>query len=251
MSALLAGQIALVTGASRGIGAATAKLLAQHGAAVAVNYMNSKDKADAVVSEITAGGGKALALQADVRDGDQVARMVGETVDKLGPVDILVLNAGMPVPFKPFVDLTAEEFETKVFGEMKCFFYCLQEVIPSMIKRGNGNIIGVSSGLSRQAGLGFSSHTTAKSGIDGLMKSLALELGPSGIRVNTIAPGLTVTDATAWQPQERFEAVAKVTPMRRVGQPEDVAGAILALVSDQCKFVTGAYIPVSGGSLMV
>jgi 3-oxoacyl-[acyl-carrier protein] reductase len=248
MEPMLKGQVALITGSSRGIGAATAKLLADRGAAVLVNYKSNRKAADSVVDAIKPGAGSALAVQADVRDSEQVARMVGIAVDTFGPIDILVLNAGMPVPFKPFINLSYEEFETKVFGEMRCFFFCLQEVIPSMIQRGKGCIIGISSGLSRQAGLGFSAHTTAKSGIDGLMKSLALELGPSGIRVNTIAPGLTVTDATAWQPRERFDAVAKITPLRRVAQPEDIAGAVLALVSDESCFVTGAYIPVSGGS---
>lgn len=247
----LDGQVALITAASRGIGAATAKLLAKHGAAVAVNYMARKDAADRVAQEISENGGRALAVQADVRNEDQVAAMVARVVNEFGPVDILILNAGMPVPFKPFIELTSDEFYNKVFGEMQAFFYPLKQVVPSMMKRGHGNIIGISSGLSRHPGLGFSAHTTAKSGIDGLMKSLALELGPSGIRVNTIAPGLTVTDATAWQPKERFEAVAQITPLRRVGQPEDIAGAVLALVSDDCRFVTGAYISVSGGSLMI
>jgi 3-oxoacyl-[acyl-carrier protein] reductase len=250
-SMALDGQVALVTGASRGIGAAIARLLANHGAAVAVNYRARKDAADKVVQQISENGGKALAIQADVRNEDQVASMVARLADQLGPVDILVLNAGMPVPFKPFMDLTSDEFYNKVFGEMQAFFYPLKAIVPSMMKRGHGNIIGISSGLSRHAGLGFSAHTTAKSGIDGLMKSLALELGPSGIRVNTVAPGLTVTDATAWQPKERFEAVAHVTPLRRVGQPEDIAGAVLALVSEECRFVTGNYISVSGGSLMI
>lgn len=251
MNDRLKGQVALITGASRGIGAATAKLLARHGASVVVNYMNSKEAANAVVAEINEGGGKALALQADVRNGDQVEAMVTKAVEQLGPIDILILNAGMPVPWKPFIELTDEEFETKVFGEIRCFYSALKEVVPDMMKRGRGCIVGISSGLSRHPGLGFSSHTTAKSGIDGLMKSLALELGPSGIRVNTVAPGLTVTDATAWQPRERFEAVAKITPLRRVGQPEDIAGVVLALVSEESRFVTGAYIPVSGGSLMI
>jgi 3-oxoacyl-[acyl-carrier protein] reductase len=247
----LKGRIAMITGASRGIGAATAKLLAKHVAAVAVNYFRSKESADKVVAEIAAAGGTALALQADVRNREEVAEMVKKVHDELGPIDILVLNAGMPVPWKPFVELTTEEFETKVFGEMRCFFHTAREVIPTMIERKKGCIVGISSGLSRKAGYGFSAHTTVKSGIDGMMKSLALELGPMGIRVNTVAPGLTMTDATSWLPRERVDASAEATPMKRVGQPEDIAGAVLAVVSDESGFVTGNYISVSGGNLMI
>ncbi len=247
----LEGKVALVTGASRGIGAATARLLAAHGVAVGVNYFKSKQAAEEVVKSITDKGGRALALEADVRQPDQVEAMVKTAVDKLGPIDILILNAGMQVPMKPFVDLSYEEFEGKVMGELRCFFFPLKAVLPSMVTRKSGCVIGVSSGLSRHPGYNFSAHTTVKSGIDGLMKSLAFELGPLGIRVNTIAPGLTLTDATSWMPKERMEASAKATPMRRIGQPEDIAGAILMMVSDEAGFVTGAYLPVSGGSLMI
>jgi len=247
----LKGQTALVTGASRGIGAAIAKILAKHGAKVAINYANSKDAANKVVEEIKAGGGRAVALQADVRDNDSVKTMVEKTVKELGPIDILILNAGAEVPMKPFMDLTYDEFENKVMGELRGFFFPAQAVIPAMMERKKGCIVGISSGLSRYPGVGFSAHTTAKSGVDGLMKSLALELGPHGIRVNTIAPGLTVTDATSFQPKERFDAVANATPLRRVGQPEDIAGAVLLLTSDDAAFITGAYIPVSGGIQMV
>ena len=247
----LQGKVALVTGASRGIGAATAKLLAKHGAAVGVNYVSSKDAADDVVKSIADDGGKAIAVQADGGSREQVDAMVAAVSAEFGPVNILILNAGMKVPFKSFAELSYDEFEGKVMGELQCFFYPLKAVLPDMMERKSGCIVGISSGLSRHAGYGFSAHTTVKSGIDGLMKSLAFELGPLGIRVNTVAPGLTVTDATSWMPTEQFDAVAQQTPMRRVGLPEDVAGAILAMVSDETGFVTGAYIPVSGGALMI
>jgi 3-oxoacyl-[acyl-carrier protein] reductase len=247
----LEGQIALVTGASRGIGAATAKLLAQNGAAVAVNYYKSEAAANDIVKAITSAGGKAVAVYADVRKADEVKPMVKRAVDELGPIDILVLNAGAQVPMKPFMELTNEEFEAKVMGELNGFFHTLKAVVPSMIQRKKGCIIGISSGLSRRPGHAFSAHTTAKSAVDGLMKSLALELGPFGIRANTIAPGLTVTDATSHLPKERFEMAARYNPMRRVAEPEDIAGAVLALVSENARFVTGAYIPVSGGDLML
>jgi 3-oxoacyl-[acyl-carrier protein] reductase len=246
----LNGKVALVTGASRGIGAASAKALAAHGAAVAVNYVHNREAAEAVVAAITESGGKALTVQADVRDAQEVARMAAATAEALGPVDILVLNAGPAVPFKSVTELTQAEFETKVLDEMRCFFLPAKAVMPSMIERKRGCIIGISSGLSRNPSFGFTAHTTSKSAVDGLMKSLALELGPFGIRVNTVAPGLTRTDATAHMPEDQVKAYAGMTPLRRVGEAEDVAGMVAALAGDDCGFVSGAYIPVSGGIQM-
>jgi len=120
-----------------------------------------------------------------------------------------------------------------------------------MIEQKKGCIIVISTGLSRHPAPGFSSHTTAKSALDGLVKSLALELGPHGIRVNAVAPGLTITDATAFLPQESKDASAQMTPLRRNGMPEDIAGAILLLAADEAKFITGTYLPVSGGIQMI
>lgn len=246
----LAGKTALVTGASRGIGAATAVKLAAEGAAVAVNYYQNKEAADEIVKTITDAGGTAIAVQADARNAAEVERMTAEAVDKIGPIDILVLNAGMPVPYKQFAELSYEEFQTKVMGELDCFFFPAKAVLPSMMERKAGCIIGVSSGLSRYPGPNFSAHTTAKSAVDGLMKSMALELGRFNIRVNTIAPGLTRTDATANQPPEMFDHVGKMTPLGRVGEPEDVAGMITLMASEEALFVSGTYIPVSGGIQM-
>jgi 3-oxoacyl-[acyl-carrier protein] reductase len=218
---------------------------------VAVNYHQNQKAADEVVRAISDAGGKAIAVQADCRDKEQVNTMAQKTVDEFGPVDILILNAGMPVPFKPFAELSYNEFEGKVMGELQCFFYPLKAILPGMMERKAGCIVGISSGLSRNAGYGFSAHTTVKSGVDGLMKSLALELGPMGIRVNTVAPGLTETDATSWLPPERFKAAAENTPLKRVGQPEDIAGAVLLVISDEAGWLTGNYLSASGGTLMV
>ena len=248
---LLDGKIALITGASRGIGAATAKLFGQHGATVVVNYANNAQAANQVVSHIIDTGGKALAIQADVTDQEQVKAMVAKTISKFEVVDIMVLNASISFPVLPFIKFQWEDFERKITDEMKATFFCCQEVVPGMLKRKSGSIVAVSSGLSRHPGIGFCAHSSAKSALDAFVKSLALELGPEGLRVNLIAPGLTLTDATSFLPKEAKKASANHTPMGRNALPDDIAGAILMMSSDFTKFVTGTYLPVSGGTQMI
>lgn len=248
---LLRNRVVLITGASRGIGAATAKLMGQHGAAVGVNYYGSAAAAQEVVESITSDGGRAVAVKADVRDPQQVDAMVRQVSDTLGAIDTLVINANANFPMAPFVDYRWEDFEAKLLGELKGAFFPCKAVVPSMMKHKQGTIIAVSSGLSRHPGEGFIAHSTAKSGLDAFIKSLALELGPHGIRANVVSPGLTLTDATAQLPQEHKNASAQMVPLKRNGLPEDVAGAILLLASDEAKFITGAYLPVSGGVQML
>ena len=243
-------RIALVTGASRGIGAATAKLLAANGAAVAVNFLNSEAAAREVVDAILNAGGKAIAVRADARDAVQVKGMVEHVTRKLGPIDTLVVNASISFPVKPFVEYRWDEFAAKLEGEPQAAFHACQAVVPSMVARRSGTIVAISSTLSRRSGPGFSAHSSAKSGLDGLMRSLALELGPAGVRVNVVAPGLTDTDATAHQPAEMKQAMARMTPMQRNGRPEDIAGAVLMVATGYAGFVTGIYVPVCGGSVM-
>ena len=248
---LLQNQVALVTGASRGIGAAIAKLFAQHGAAVGINYNSNKSAAQQVVDAIANDGGKAVAVQADVRDMQQVKSMVKEVTETFGAIDTLVLNANASFKIAPFMEQSWEEFEAKLVGELKSAFYPCKAVVPLMLKQQRGCIIAISSITSRHADEGFSAHTTAKSGLDGFVKSLAVELGPHGIRVNAIAPGVTLTDALSSQPQEWKDSVAQQTPLRRNGQPEDIAGAVLLLASEPARFITGTYLMVNGGSLML
>jgi 3-oxoacyl-[acyl-carrier protein] reductase len=247
----LKGRVVVVTGASRGIGAATARLLGHHGAAVGVNYFQSEEKARKVVADIRAGGGKAEVLKADVRDEAQVDAMAREAEKTLGTVDTLVVNASISFPIVPFLEYRWVDFEAKLTGELRAAFFCCKAFVPPMVERNAGCVIGISSGLSRHPGNGFCAHSTAKSALDSFMKSLAFELGPRGIRVNVVAPGLTDTDATAFQSKEEKEAVARMTPLRRIGLPEDIAGAVLLIASDEAQFVSGAYLPVSGGIQMI
>ena len=248
---MMKNRVVLVTGASRGIGAETARLLAQHGAAVAVNYLRSEAPARALVDELRRADRRAVAVKADVRDPAQVKAMVAEATDALGPVDTLVVNAAIDFPIRPFVEYEWADFQAKLDGELGAAFHCCKAVVPGMIARRAGCIVAISSGLSRRPGPGFVAHSTAKSGLDAFARALALELGPSGIRVNVVAPGLTETDATAHQPAAMKELMARMTPLGRNGLPEDVAGAVLMVASDAARFLTGVYVPVSGGGLML
>jgi 3-oxoacyl-[acyl-carrier protein] reductase len=247
---LLRDKVAIVTGSSRGIGAASAKLLAANGAMVTINYARNKEQGEIVLNEIQGAGGKAILVKADVTVHGDVASMVEKTEAELGPVDILVNNANISFPISPFVEYQWEDFERKLVSEMKASFFCCQAVAAGMISRRSGCIVNVSSGLSRVPGQGFIAHTSAKSALDAFSKALALELGPHGIRVNVVAPGLTITDATAHQPEEMRQAVGARTPLRRVAQPEDIAGAVLFYCAEWSGFVTGTYLPVCGGIQM-
>jgi len=215
-----------------------------------VNYHSSEQAAQEVVAAIDAAGGRAMAVRADVRDRGEGDSMVAAVTAELGQIDTLVINASIQFPVVPFLEYPWDAFQDKLLGELAAAFHCTRAVVPGMVERGTGCIIAVSSGLSRHPGPGFCAHSTAKSGLDAFAKSLALELGPHGIRVNVVAPGLTITDATAFLPEEQKQMMARMTPLGRNAQPEDVAGVILAMAADETGFVSGSYVPVSGGGLM-
>jgi 3-oxoacyl-[acyl-carrier protein] reductase len=244
-------KVVLITGASRGIGAASAKALAHHGATVVINYINSKDKAEGLLDELKKAGNKGMVFQADVRDQGAVNDMVESTLKEFGKIDVLVNNANINFPILPFIELTWEQIEAKILGEMKALYNCSQAVLKDMMNRKTGKLIFVSSSLSRFPGFGFSAHAAAKSAMDSIAKVMAMELGPSGITVNVVGPGLTITDATAGQPKEVHEQVAAITPLGRLGMPDDIAGVVLFLASSLSDYLNGEYIPVTGGSFMI
>jgi 3-oxoacyl-[acyl-carrier protein] reductase len=245
------GKVVLVTGASRGIGAGIAKALGQHGATVIVNYLGNRDKAEEVLSRVKANGGDGMICQADVRDGGAVDEMVERGVKAYGKIDGLVNNANINFPIKPFVALSWEEVNAKITGEIQALYNCSQAVLRDMLPRKSGKLVMVSSSLSRHPAYGFGAHAAAKSAVDSMAKVMATELGPEGITVNVIGPGLVKTDATAGQPSEMFEQAAAFTPLRRVGLPDDVAGIAVFLVSSLSDYLTGQYIPATGGSFML
>jgi len=251
MEIALKDKVALITGASRGIGAASAKALAHHGATVVINYIKSKDKAEELLDEIKKSGGNGIVFQADVREQSAVEAMVDFALKEFGKIDILVNNANINFPIKPFIELSWDEIEAKIMGEMKALYNCSQAVLKDMLHKKSGKLIFVSSSLSRFPGYGFSAHAAAKSAMDSIAKVMAMELGPLGITINVVGPGLTLTDATAGQPKEVHEQVAAITPLRRLGMPDDIAGVILFLASSLSDYLNGEYIPVTGGSFMI
>lgn len=253
---LLRDRVALVTGASRGIGAAIARELAAHGAAVGVNYYQSGDAAAELVREIEAAGGRAVALQADVRDGAAINGITDVLAERFGGLDILVNNALHnyrfdPVANKPFPRMEWPEFQEQIDGTVKAAYHTCQAAIPHFRARGGGRIVNILTNLITLPVVQYHSYTTAKSAMLGFSRNLAAELGPEGITVNMIAGGLIMTTAaSAPTTPEVQEIVRGSTPLRRLGEPADIARAVTALASDLFGFATGQYIAVDGGLTM-
>jgi amino acid adenylation domain-containing protein len=248
---LLEGKVVLITGGSRGIGSSAARLLASHGAKVAINYLKSEARAARVKELIESDGGIVELFQADVTDPAQIAPMVEGVRAKFGKIDVLVSNAAIGFKMRSFVDHEWGDFQRKVNDELGAMFHLCKVVVPDMIERGGGSIIAVSSSMSRTWGNGFVAHSTGKAALDSFVRSLACELGPEGIRVNTVAPGLILTDATANLSPYLKDAASARCPLRRNGLPRDVAGAVLFLASDLAQFITGSYLAVDGGFTML
>ena len=244
--ASLDGQVALVTGASRGIGRATARSLAGAGAGVAINYHGSGDKAAELARVLGKNGARAIPVQADVADPDQVGAMIGQVEAELGPVSILINNAGVTRDGL-LARMSAEDFDAVIAASLRGAFLCSKAVSRQMMKARAGVIINVSSVIGRRGNAGQANYASAKAGLIGLTKSMARELGPRGVRVNAVAPGYVETDMTAALPEEMKEQIRKNTPLGRLAAPDEVAGVITFLASPAAGYITGAVIPVDGG----
>lgn len=246
------GKVALVTGASSGIGAATARTLAAGGAAISVNYHRGEAAAKELIESVRADGGRALAVRADVTDGDQVRAMVDQTQAELGPVDVLVLNAtglyAEDVKFTPFTGTSMEVVERTVQRQLYALLNPIDVVLPGMIERGRGAIVAVGAALSRGTSPGFLPLSMAKAGVETAVKVLAQEVGQYGVRVNGVAPGLILTRVADGFPEPVLRANAERAAVRRNGVPEDVAEVIAFLASDASDYLTGAYLLVDGGT---
>lgn len=249
---MVSDHVALVTGGSRGIGAATARLLAEAGYRVCVNYRSDKGAAESIVRKLGAAGATVIAVQADVASEDDVVRLFREVDDRLGSVTALVNNAGIVQPQMRVQDMTADRVNQILRTNVTSQFLCCREAVKRMSKSRGGNggsIVNVSSVASRTGGAGeYVDYAASKGAIDTLTRGLSLEVAADGIRVNCVRPGYIYTDlhADGGEPG-RVDRLAPTIPLMRGGEPEEVARAILWLLSSDASYTSGAFIEVAGG----
>ncbi|MEO6064004.1 MAG: 3-oxoacyl-[acyl-carrier-protein] reductase [Thermoflexales bacterium] len=245
----LTNKIALVTGASRGIGRAIALDLAARGATVVVNYNASAAAADEVVAAITAAGGKASAVQADVSKFEAAQALVKYAVDTYGRLDILVNNAGTTRDTL-LMTMKEDDWDHIMATDLKSVFNCCKAASRGMIRQRAGRIVNITSVVGLAGGAGQTNYAAAKAGVIGFTKSMAKEVGSRGITVNCVAPGFIPTALTNVLTLEQKEMAIKATPLGRFGTPEDVAHAVSFLASDLAAYITGAVLSVDGGLVM-
>ncbi|MCC2673544.1 MAG: 3-oxoacyl-[acyl-carrier-protein] reductase-like protein [Ramlibacter sp.] len=251
-----AGQVVLVTGASRGIGAAIARAFAEQEATVAVNFLRDADAAQEVVRQCKAAGGDAFAIQADVTDAAQAAQLVEQVAQEAGRIDALVNNAFRAYAFDPeqrqvFGELAWGDYQAQFEGSVGAAFHMCRAVLPHFRRRAEGSIVNIVSNLVEHPVVPYHDYTTAKAALVGFSRNLASELGPLGIRVNCVAPGLVhPTTGSAGTRAQFRESLLAATPLRRLARPEDVAGPVLFLASKWSGFVTGQVLLVDGGLVM-
>ncbi|MET0428274.1 MAG: glucose 1-dehydrogenase [Microvirga sp.] len=243
---VLEGKVALVAGGSRGIGAAVARRLAALGAQVVVTYKERRDAADAVVSDVTRAGGKAIALKADIVKSSSVDALIGDTIRQCGRIDILVNSAGI-APYRPLAAIDTahvhEVFDANVLGTI----LLTQAVVPHLPSPG-GRIVHFSSRLAVSPIPTSSVYAASKAAVSALTLALSKELGPKGITINAVAPGVIETDMTAGIITERGDAIRAATPLGRIGLPDDIAGIVAFLASPDSGWITGRTILADGGA---
>jgi len=249
MNRSLNGKVAVVTGASRGIGRAIALELARRGARVVVNYYRNAEAAAEVVTAIKAAGGQAIAVQADVGDFEQAAGLIQAALDAFDRIDILVNNAGTTRD-QLLMLMKERDWDDVLRTNLKSVFNCCKAAARPMVRQRRGRIINITSvsGIAGQGGQ--TNYAASKAGIIGFTKSLAKELGPRNITVNAVAPGFIPTDLTADLPEELKQKAIEVTPLKRLGRPEEIAYAVAFLASDEAAFITGEVLTVDGGLVM-
>ena len=244
----LQGSVALVTGASRGIGRAIAQALAAAGAQVVVNYARSSTAAEELVGQITADGGSAMALQADVSKADQVDTLIGTLLEKFGRLDILVNNAGITRDTL-LLRMKPEDWQAVIDLNLTGVFLCTRAVAKTMLKQRSGRIINIASVAGQMGNPGQANYSAAKAGVIGFTKTAAKEMAPRGVTVNAVAPGFIETDMTSELPNT--EEILKFIPLGRFGKPEDIAGMVCFLAADPAAaYITGQVFNVDGGMVM-
>jgi 3-oxoacyl-[acyl-carrier protein] reductase len=244
----LAGRVALVTGAAQGIGKAVALLLARNGADIVVSDINL-EKAEDTAKEIQSIGRKALAVKGDVANWSDVERMVEGILEKFAKIDILVNNAGITRD-KLILRMTEEDWDAVLDVNLKGTFHCTKAVVRHMAKQRSGKIVNIASVVGEMGNAGQANYSASKAGVIGLTKTIAREFAQRGININAIAPGYIETPMTEALPEKAKEELKKLIPMERLGKPEDVAEAVLFLVSEESSYITGQVLNVNGGIYM-
>lgn len=242
----MAGRV-LITGASRGIGAAAARLFAREGWDVAINYNSSREAARRLAAELSGLEVRAVPIRADVSDPEQAEGLVREAEFSLGGLDCVVCNAGIALPQQLLTDTKVEQWRRLMSADLDGMFYVLKAAIPGLVRQKRGAIVTVSSMWGLTGGSCEAAYSAAKAGVIGLTKALAKELGPSGITVNCLSPGVIDTEMNANLTPADLEALAEETPLGCIGRPEDVAGGAWFLASEEARFLTGQVLAPNGG----
>ena len=244
----LEGKIAVVTGGSRGIGASIAKGLGREGATVVINYNHSHEQAQAVVEEIKAMGSSAIALQADISEAEPTKVFIEKVLEKFGRIDILVNNAGITRD-RTFKKMSFEEWHKVIDTNLSSAFNTCKIALPSMLEQKYGRIINISSVIGQSGGFGQTNYASAKAGLIGFTKSLALETAREGVTVNAICPGFFATEMVGKMPENVQEAIIAQIPMKKLGEPEEIAKGVLFIC--ESEYMTGQCLNLNGGLYML